>query len=406
MPSSDDLIQHVYAYLLQAYHQAATGGSGGEIVAFEPMGFSPGCIAAPGPGIAAAALEEVSQLADVVPQVDGGVYTHTGRTITVQYASIVDAAQPSSAASIAVFSDLKSQAGKLYRDAASDGELDGPKATYATPADWYDLNNAGNWASYSYNSSIRIPEPPPSWPKVAPNVHLAWRVVPEQLRPLYFRRPVELTRMAAAPSVPVQAARMRPAPARPELMAAESMSTRMVSVAATDRVERAAPVHTMDYLSRASIAQLVAQTVPQPVETTTFRISFDYCLVRLRRPWLSGDFLNTPGWYVPGAQGGDYATGGPANAGWFAALPTAFIAIKKLVIGGSWSANDAAAAGNSTGLGPFSFMGTTANSQGVLSNAGVQIIAWICDMQPKLPPDSDPTLAPAAPTPAAPTPAA
>jgi len=58
------------------------------------------------------------------------------------------------------------------------------------------------------------------------------------------------------------------------------------------------------------------------------------------------------------------------------------------LISGSWSANDVAAAGNSAAFGPFSLMGISASQSGVLSIPGVQIIAWICSLQPKLPPET------------------
>ena len=177
MPSSDGLIQHVYDYFLKAYQQGATGTSGGEVVAFECIGISPGCAGVQGPAIVNAALQEISQLADVLPEIDGGFYTHTGRTTSVQYSIVINAAQPCSAASLASFSDLKSQAGKVYRDAVSDGELDGPKATFAMPADWYDLHNVSNWTSFSYDSSTQkqAPAPPtpqgpaPAQPKLPPD---------------------------------------------------------------------------------------------------------------------------------------------------------------------------------------------------------------------------------------------
>jgi hypothetical protein len=156
-----------------------------------------------------------------------------------------------------------------------------------------------------------------------------------------------------------------------------------------------ARIDRIDFPSRDWIAHLEPQTRPQPVETPVITISFDYCLVRLRRPWLSGDFLAASGWYVPGVRAGDYASGPPENTGSFAALP-----VKNLQIRGSWSENDAAAIGNSAAFGPFSLL-KQADNMGALNNPGLQIIAWICSLQPRLPPDSDPSLQPAAPTPGA-----
>src|SRR5512136_1324496 len=98
MDPSDDLIQNVYTYFLKAYRQDAPGAAQNELVAFENIGFAPGCSALTGNNVAAAALEEVSHFSDELPQVVGGAYTHTMRTISGTYGNMLDAAEPSSAA--------------------------------------------------------------------------------------------------------------------------------------------------------------------------------------------------------------------------------------------------------------------------------------------------------------------
>jgi len=137
------------------------------------------------------------------------------------------------------------------------------------------------------------------------------------------------------------------------------------------------------------------------VATPKFTMSFDYCLVRLRRLWFSGDLLATLGWYVPGARAGDYASGPPANTGPFAAIPTAFIAVKNLVIAASWSDSDVAARANAASFGPFSLLGSHTDDKNSVRNPGIQIIAWICGVQPQLPPDTDPSLPSVVTTPSA-----
>ena len=134
-------------------------------------------------------------------------------------------------------------------------------------------------------------------------------------------------------------------------------------------------------------------------------MSFDYCLVQMRRPWFSEDLLALPGWYLPNMRNGDYASGPPVNTGAFARIPTAFIAVKNLVIEGQWSDADVAAGANSASFGPFSLLvspGDQAQAKTGLIAPGVQIIAWICDAQPQLPPDPDPALATASAVPPAP----
>lgn len=396
MAAGDDLIQNVYTYFLGAYRQATSGASPGELLAFEAIGFSPGCSGLSGTNAAAVALEELSRFTDILPQIEGGIYTRTMRTISGTYGNMLDAAEPSSAASITTFSDLKSQAQEAYK--ATLGSFEGPTTyhpTYPTPIDWYDLNKPANWQSYSYNTAAQTPAPVPTptstpTPKppapAPPNVRVQWHVVPQEMRPLILER--------AAPVRPVQPQ----SGVHPLSISTLSPASRaLVANAAVPAAPSPHPtptplMHPVAVTGLASVAKIATQTQPQPVETPHFTMSFDYCLVQLSRQWLSGDLLATTSWYVPGAHQGDYASGGPANTGPFAVLPTAFIAIKNLVIDGAWSNNDIAARANAAAFGPFSLLGRSIDNKNAIHCPGIQIIAWICSFQPQLPPDTDPTL--------------
>jgi hypothetical protein len=392
MDSSHDLIQNVYTYFLNAYRHAAPDASGGEIVAFEAIGFSPGCRTLTGINVAAAALEEVSHFTDPLPQIKGGIYTRTMRTISGTYGNMLDAAEPSSSASIVTFSDLKSQAQEAYK--ATLGSFDGPTSyhpTYPMPIDWYDVTNAANWLSYSYDASAQTPAPAPPAP-VAPNVLVQWHILPQEVRPLILQRPIQVP-----PALESNA--------HPMYMSAQTVPYRAIATnisapaAASAHVPPPTLTHLIETTGLASVANIATQTRPQPVETPKFTMSFDYCLVQLRRPWLSGDLLATPGWYVPGAHRGDYASGGPTNVGPFAVVPTAFIAVKNLVIEAAWSDSDVAARANAAAFGPFSLLGLSTDDKNAMHCPGLQIIAWICSLQPQLPPDMDPSLTTAAVTP-------
>lgn len=388
----NDLIQNIYTYFLNAYRQSAPDGAQGEVVAFEPIGFSPGCSALTGNNIAAAALEEVSYFTDVLPQLEGGLFTRTMRTISFTYGNLLDLAEPTSAASIATFSDFKSQAQEAYK--ATLGSYDGPTAyhpTYPTPIDWYDLTKAGNWQSYSYDASAQAPPPAPPAP-VAPNVRLQWHILPEEMRPDIIQRPIQVRPPPPGNSV-------RPMFIDTQMTLNRAIPTNVAAYAATT-AQPIALTQKIEITSLKSVANIASQTTPQPVETPKFTMSFDYCIVRLRRPWLSGDLLATPGWYIPGANRGDYASGGPTSTGSFAVLPTAFIAVKNLVIDAAWSDSDAAARANASAFGPFSLLGPLADDKNAIHCPGLQIIAWICSLQPPLPPDHDPSLVTAAAPPA------
>jgi len=416
MDSGEDLLQNVYAYFLKAYQQGVPGAAQNELVAFENIGFSPGCSALTGNNVAAAALEEVSHFSDELPLVAGGVYTHTLRTISGTYGNMIDAAESSSAAALVTFADLKSQAQKAYQGGAI-GSFDGPTSylpVYPTPIDWYDLNNAGNWQSYSYDASVKAPTPAAPAPP-APNVRIQWRIVPQSMRSVILNR-------SDAAGVPASENRS----AHPMFMRGAMLSNQAVgtkagqpaqivanreiatnvgsSAAASAQISPGRTINAFRLTGLASVASLATQTQSQPVETPRFTMSFDYCLVRLRRAWFSGDLLATPGWYVPGAHAGDYASGPSANTGPFAAIPTAFIAVKNLLIDAAWSDSDVAARANAASFGPFSLLGSPTDDRNSVRNPGIQIIAWICSVQPQLPPDTDPSLVPVVTTPSANTP--
>jgi hypothetical protein len=383
MNSNDDLIANVYEYFLKAYGQATPNGPGGEILAFEPMGFSPSCSTLADGAALSMSQQEVSLFADVLPVLDGGTFRHTGRTVSVQYSLLLEAAQPTSSASIDSFSALKKQAKEAYDNAPSDGELGGPKLTGATPVDWYDVTKAANWNTYNYDSSQAGPAQPAA-PR-APNVHVVWRVLP--LQASVAQRPA--VQAPVEHGIPITVA-------HPGFMAAPAANTMMVNHAAAPAPAMVpsafVSVHRNQFNSRASVAAVAAQTAPQPVATTKFTISFDYCLVRLRRSWLSGDFLTAAGWYVPGKAAGDCTAGGQLNTGGFAVVPTAFIAVKNLNINAALPAGVTADAGSAAAFGPFSLLGSSPNQQGALVDPGLQVIAWICSVQPALPPDADPSL--------------
>ena len=81
-------------------------------------------------------------------------------------------------------------------------------------------------------------------------------------------------------------------------------------------------------------------------------------------------------------------------------MPTAFIAIKNLSINVAALEDGAATSGQLMAFGPFSLAHATGSTD-ALSAPGIQIIAWICTVQPQLPPETDPALVPAPPPPPA-----
>src|SRR5262249_46535132 len=154
---------------------------------------------------------------------------------------------------------------------------------------------------YSYDASVKAPAPAAPAPP-APKVRIQWRIVPQNMRSAVLDRPDAKGAPAGenrsvhpmfipAAMVSNQAVRTK-APAPAQIPAKRNMATNVVSSAAASA--QISPVRTTNLFrlaGLASVAHLATQTQSQPVETPKFTMSFDYCLVRLRRPWFSGDLL-------------------------------------------------------------------------------------------------------------------
>jgi hypothetical protein len=147
------------------------------------------------------------------------------------------------------------------------------------------------------------------------------------------------------------------------------------------------------------------QDVAIDQETSDLQISFRFCRVAVRRPWLMLSVLKLRGWHFAGQPAGSFSTGQvDINPGSFPLLPTAFIAIRDLRISGTWGKNDrsiaelaAAGTGNTVAFGPFALSGKYGTDQaGSIYNAkfdgqtltvdGLQILGWINQVVPFSPP--------------------
>ena len=145
------------------------------------------------------------------------------------------------------------------------------------------------------------------------------------------------------------------------------------------------------------LVNLSQQATTQPTQSDSLSVSFEYCLVRLDRPWLSYDFLTSGGWFMPGSHKGDLSNGRDLNGnGRFSLIPIAFVAIKNLKITAKWSDADRQAVQNAVSIGAFSLVGRQFDGES-LTCEGMQIIGWVCGSMPALPPATDPALAPPAP---------
>ncbi|MBD1909129.1 MULTISPECIES: hypothetical protein [unclassified Leptolyngbya] len=153
-----------------------------------------------------------------------------------------------------------------------------------------------------------------------------------------------------------------------------------------------APTHEVVNVSLQSsaLSVLLTTTSTQSVESKQLSLSFKYCLVNVDRPWLSNAFLSAKGWYVPGFEAGGFSTGTANNEGILPAVPIAFIAIKDLQISG-WDNSESESVEKAVSFGPFVLVDRTIDKTAkTLTCSGIQVIGWVCQIMPFLPPLSDP----------------
>jgi hypothetical protein len=340
MPSTTDLMQNVYANFLGAYSGGAA--SKDAVLAFEPLGLMPGLD--PGaPGAASTALEYLSSAANVLPDLSGGVFSATERTVSGAYIAILNPAQPIDPSTAGGFNASKAAAMEAYQNGA-EGSLLGPYTYYpafAAPANWYDSTVQDNWTSYAYSAGA----PPPSPPIVANprfrmmNTSAQWRITTDtpaaQQPPVTERVQSFMAMPAAQPQTlfaPPPVAHTAPPPAAKIALHGLPPTQPPVAHAAPPAAKMVLHLPPSSVFVRPPPPQIVLRSPPPapapapsaapapaplvanndgaaPTLHPFFNIAFEYCLVQLRRPWKSGDFLASGGWFVPGAHVGDYASG-------------------------------------------------------------------------------------------------
>jgi hypothetical protein len=378
----------------------------------------------------AIALQHGSDLVNFVPQLDSeGFVAPRGDlspSIDEQYSLLISAAQyPSQAGAdnaAALFLELKGQALRKFDESKMNMNLtDFWPATF-TPQFWFNDQDPTLWSTYSTATSAESGTPSPK-PNVPPRVILGdwrWRVItPEAapklqvvrklqampasqvvnsaaIRSLVPESPPAATRAVLGPS-----AKMTMSPNQASLALKAQVSKPAANVlSARPSLAANAAVLTKPQPARLSpltaknlaLSNVVLNLPAQPVSSSNFELSFRYCLVTFARPWLSASFLNAANWYIPGLQSGDCGGGKyESSALPFAFLPAKFIVVKDLNITAKWSEEDRKYINNSASFGPF-WVETESNSN-TLKHPGMQIIAWLCQVMPVLPPVSDPSAA-------------
>ena len=261
------------------------------------------------------------------------------------------------------FNALKARAVRVWNSVkleSSGGLMLQYRPSVAMPEEWYDSAKDGVWTRQSFEVGQSDEPAQPTVAPAAPPPEL-WRLRPSDAA---MTRVLEADGASVAPGL--RPARLQALEASPRLHGAFRERLRA-----------------LDLKDRIALKQSVEETAPtRPARTSRISVAFDSCLVRVRRPWLVDTFLRQQAWCVPGAAKG---TSG------LALLPIGFVAIRRLEIRADWSAEDVASATSATDFGPFSVTPRTVDGALTVGHPGLQVIGWLLQALPALPPNDGPT---------------
>jgi len=420
--SLDRLIQEFYDTFIALYHQTAEPSGGGAFLAFEPIGTaltSDMFELPPGAFSPLLAAERFSTLANTLPELEGTTIKGPSiRSADGLYEMMMIGAQPLPASDRSGFDRFKSDAIELFDRAKAQPLLHDGRAyrtAVATPPDW--CANATTWVKRTFSTEERT-QTDAGPLKMAQSTRMvaerwAWRVAPPDVA-LVLEDPGAVHRLVSTkaatfaavkqPHLMIRSQTMPAFKASPALMAAtvgrsftsgsKNFVQRPVATLAAEPSTHATLAMTRPELQAAVVQQLANAAKPQEVTSKSLSLSFDYCLVTATRPWLSTPLLTMKHWFIDGHKAGELASGEGTGAGAFEVIPMAALVVKNLEIRAAWSAEERTAAAGFMKLGPFSLMGRTSSGAelNAISCPGMQIVAWICQPMPLLPPAADPAL--------------
>ncbi|MFC7473997.1 hypothetical protein ACFQS7_06515 [Dankookia sp. GCM10030260] len=429
------LVDRFYDYFLDLYHKqsdaevsgahADTPKAGEPFLAFGGIGaaLTPEMFTLQdGSGSTALVTEQFSGLANLLPDLDGTTITSPGLlSADGAYGALLAQAQPLTATDMQALGAIRDPAERAFAEAAEAPLIRGGveyRPALPLPPDWPLPSGEGAWTSYSTRTEEKttVTAPPPPAGTIRPRVDWRWRVAPPALRETVKALGAVATTVAPRPApVPTAAMQARIAVLRTPVSLAPRVSATATPMA---RMQMARPmagavlgqrptlVKTAPMRPPPVIAEVVQskvllqqlQTVreesqPQAVTSASMELSFRYCLVTARRPWVSSAFLTARNWFIPRMRAGEIASGTGLGEGSFECMPTAALCVRDLRITAAWSDEERAVLPAITKFGPFSLVGSQleANATSLLC-PGIQVIGWVMEPMPMLPPNSDPAL--------------
>lgn len=275
----------------------------------------------------------------------------------------------------------------------------------ASPVAWYDESAAAGWTTIQLASSdvksasgSRSPFAESGGLELARTS--AWRLraavadnagIRNKLRAAAVPRPGPVKRsLGAAPSAEHSKQLFTPAAAPTDAVARGGLALDSVDLLRRD-------LGVPDLARRLAVKNVFDRQTPAlpPAPTTdSFSTSFRVCRVDIERPWLDLALLGANDWWMFGVPGGAYSTGTTdSNPGMFPLLTTSFVVIRDLKISANWSQDDRKHLANAASFGFFDLRnGIVANN--TIEVKGLQIIAWMSRVMPRLPPGSPPGSSP------------
>ncbi|VVB94960.1 Uncharacterised protein [uncultured archaeon] len=147
-----------------------------------------------------------------------------------------------------------------------------------------------------------------------------------------------------------------------------------------------------DLIHIARLLEMKAPQAPAQPAGSGFRLSFQYCVVSIRRPWFHRELFDLPGWRLPGFATHAISNGQPTNNdGLLPAITTRFLAVRNLVVRAAWSDGDrdkaeqASKAAGVLSFGPFALTGDVHFDGTELRRSTPQIVAWLAAILPACP---------------------
>ncbi|UTT71289.1 LysM peptidoglycan-binding domain-containing protein [Arthrobacter sp. DNA4] len=317
---------------------------------------------------------------------------------------------------ISTFSKLKARANLLWTSMtleSSKGLLQEFHPAEATPENWFDPENDEVWTSASFD----IGGKEEGGPKGDAGKKILWRFRPDEQFLAHVMELEESPASAYKPhdvDFPEAAGHLSGTPASlrsvvphsllnaragvagalpdslrirdhrtgvalPNEADAESESTSVLSHRLADRFVG------LDIPRRLQVQQIIEENTPTDiVRTDKMSVSFEYCLVSVKRPWYVDTFINDTSWYVPGHSKGELTAGGsPGN---LTLISIAFVILRKLSIQAPWSDEDRRNALSAVSIGPFR---VADDGHGQLTHSGLQVVGWMLQLMPQLPPNTD-----------------